>query len=253
MNVKSFCMKKSIPYSEVELKNGPFLKIYQFENLKKEQIVGVPDGCVDIQCVVKDGVPKVQVCGSFREGKKTITGTFDQCMGVKLRPGVVIKPLLGSMEYTVNNRLDVENYVKEADHLQSIFMDKIPLEERAVKINSLFETEEMATNNYIVEYLLKQLEDKKGYLSIGELIGTVGYSMRYTENLFKEYVGFSIKKYACIIRMQQAIGCLKNEQDADMEIYDVLGYYDQAHFSREFKKFTCLSPSRYKKSEIIIV
>lgn len=71
--------------------------------------------------------------------------------------------------------------------------------------------------------------------------------------MFKDYVGFSMKKYACIIRMQQAIGCLKKDKDADMEIYDMLGYYDQAHFSHEFKKFTCLSPGMYKKSEIIIV
>lgn len=253
MNVKSFCMKKSIPYCEVELHNSIFSKIYQFENLQKERIVGVPDGCVDIQCVMKDGNSKVQVCGSFREGRATITGTFDRCVGIKLKPGIVIKSLLGNMEYTINNRMAAEDYVNDTEYLQDIFMGEMPLEERAAQINQLFKKEELAANNYIVEYLLKRLEEKNGCVSISELIGTVGYSARYTENLFKDYVGFSMKKYACIIRMQQAIGCLKKDKDADMEIYDMLGYYDQAHFSHEFKKFTCLSPGMYKKSEIIIV
>ena len=60
-------------------------------------------------------------------------------------------------------------------------------------------------------------------------------------------IGMSIKQYSDIIRIQQAIyGIETNNLDF---IYENLGYYDQSHFIRDFKRYTLLTPSRFLVSE----
>ena len=62
-----------------------------------------------------------------------------------------------------------------------------------------------------------------------------------------------MKKYAGIIRIQKAIYYLQN--NLTYEIYERLGYYDQAHFIKDLKKNTSLTPNKFGKvnSELNIV
>ena len=54
-------------------------------------------------------------------------------------------------------------------------------------------------------------------------------------------MGFSIKQYIQIIRIQHTINVLQNKEGP----FNVssFGYYDQSHFIKEFKKYTLLLPS----------
>mgnify|MGYP004632730511 FL=1 len=45
--------------------------------------------------------------------------------------------------------------------------------------------------------------------------------------------------------MQAGIQYLLEQRDD--EIYSELGYYDQAHFIKDFKKFTTVTPNSFKK------
>ncbi|MBL4899627.1 MAG: AraC family transcriptional regulator, partial [Colwellia sp.] len=54
------------------------------------------------------------------------------------------------------------------------------------------------------------------------------------------------KQYARIIRMENARILLKNKSlQSFTEIGEVAGFYDQAHFIREFKSIIGLSPTAY--------
>lgn len=86
----------------------------------------------------------------------------------------------------------------------------------------------------------------KGNINIAKIAEEVGYNQRYLDRVFKEAVGVSMKKYAEIIRIQKAIYYLQNS--LTYEIYERLGYYDQAHFIKDFKKNTSLTPSRFERT-----
>lgn len=86
----------------------------------------------------------------------------------------------------------------------------------------------------------------KGNINIAKIAEEVGYNQRYLDRVFKEAVGVSMKKYAEIIRIQKAIYYLQNS--LTYEIYERLGYYDQAHFIKDFKKNTSLTPSRFERA-----
>jgi AraC-like DNA-binding protein len=120
-----------------------------------------------------------------------------------------------------------------------------------------------ATNNYLgsklttthhtrdkitahaVQYILTQ----KGNTDLDQLSDDCGISNRYLQQLFMEKVGFSPKFLIRIARFQQALNQLSRHEDASLtELTYRMGYYDQAHFIREFKEFTGTTPSQFQLS-----
>jgi AraC-like DNA-binding protein len=85
-----------------------------------------------------------------------------------------------------------------------------------------------------------------GMIRIQELAVQTGYSRRYLDMLFKEHVGLSPKSLASILRFQQLYQRWVQDHEAVFlrhEFYDY--YYDQAHFIKEFRRFTGYTPQRF--------
>jgi len=69
---------------------------------------------------------------------------------------------------------------------------------------------------------------------------------RRLERKFQQQVGISPKQLGKVIRLQQALTMLLNNKDDKlMDIAYASKYYDQAHFIRDFKEFTGVSPKEF--------
>jgi len=69
---------------------------------------------------------------------------------------------------------------------------------------------------------------------------------RRLERKFQQQVGLSPKQLGKVIRLQQALTMLLNNKDDKlMDIAYARKYYDQAHFIRDFKEFTGVSPKEF--------
>lgn len=66
------------------------------------------------------------------------------------------------------------------------------------------------------------------------------------ELLFQDSLGLSPKEFNNIIRIQAALEELKTNGSLTSLAYQ-LGFADQAHFTRTFKRFTGLTPKGYRK------
>ncbi|MBL4765665.1 MAG: helix-turn-helix transcriptional regulator [Colwellia sp.] len=98
----------------------------------------------------------------------------------------------------------------------------------------------------LVQHIAIKIKLNNGKNTIAETINDVGKSYRQIERLFKDSIGMTPKKYARIIRMENARTLLKNKNlQSFTEIGEVAGFYDQAHFIREFKSIIGLSPTAY--------
>ncbi len=100
-------------------------------------------------------------------------------------------------------------------------------------------------SNSIVDYSINLISQKHGLLKIKELERKTGYSRRYLDLLFRDYLGISPKTLSTIVRFQRFYRVLANNALSlpKNDIYEF--YYDEAHFIKEFKRYTGYSPSRF--------
>lgn len=98
--------------------------------------------------------------------------------------------------------------------------------------------------NHVTSFIRK----KRGNVNIAELAYNFNCSVSKLERNFRELTGITPKKYASIIRLKNAIKMGVHNIDL-MDITYILGYFDQAHFIKEFKSFTGHSPLEYFSSE----
>ncbi len=85
-----------------------------------------------------------------------------------------------------------------------------------------------------------------GQLSVGELSAQVNTNRRQLERKFSSAIGLSPKQLSKIIRLQAALKMLANNQFTSLSALAYENdYYDQAHFIRDFKEFTGMSPKLF--------
>ena len=84
----------------------------------------------------------------------------------------------------------------------------------------------------------------KGNIRIKELAAELNISQSPLEKRFRQTVGTSPKKFASIVRIKNTIQQYNPENSLTELGYEV-GFYDQAHFIKEFKTFTGDSPENF--------
>ncbi len=91
----------------------------------------------------------------------------------------------------------------------------------------------------IMENLCKNPE-----ISINELSFKSGFSLRSLERTFNKRIGLPPKKYTRIMRFQKAHKKISKEGLINLVTVALSsGYFDQAHFNREYKKLVGFNPS----------
>lgn len=97
-----------------------------------------------------------------------------------------------------------------------------------------------------VGWASRRLEETGGQFSIGALAAEIGWSRKHLIARFREQIGLPPKTMARIIRFQRAIRQLDGDNETHWAhiAYDC-GYYDQAHFNRDFREFTGCTPTQY--------
>jgi AraC-like DNA-binding protein len=86
---------------------------------------------------------------------------------------------------------------------------------------------------------LQQLECSGGRMAIHALADDIGWSQKHLIGQFRTYIGLAPKTVARVIRFDRAVQRL--QQPGAPRIADIAqecGYYDQAHFARDFREFT---------------
>jgi AraC-like DNA-binding protein len=73
----------------------------------------------------------------------------------------------------------------------------------------------------------------------------VGYTNRHLRRVFLDFVGAAPGDYLRLRRFNTALRHMRSSRNLT-EIALATGYYDQAHFCREFKEFAGLTPSAYR-------
>lgn len=98
----------------------------------------------------------------------------------------------------------------------------------------------------LVQYTGGWLEASHGAVPVGALSDAAGVSSNHLAAQFRAHVGVTPKRVARIYRFARLIASVDTLRPVDWsELALTAGYFDQAHFSKEFKDFTGRTPTEY--------
>ena len=95
-----------------------------------------------------------------------------------------------------------------------------------------------------LEWAWDRLLESDGAAPIGELAAELGWSRRHFAVRFRDELGMPPKALARLLRFERAVKRLRaGDELADLALE--AGYYDQAHFNRDFRAFAGITPTEY--------
>jgi AraC-like DNA-binding protein len=214
---------------------------WSMENITEDTIKFpvVPDGCIDI--VWENG--QIFLVGIMEIAMLVPIAPKDRYIGIRFRPGVIasllykdisqfndqmipLEEVAPTLTQDLQAILDNEQVVfEELDQLFVVLFDRITVEQRVLE-------------------MMEQIRESGGNASMQVLSDSSELSIKQLERLFVKHVGVTPKRFARIIRFSYTHKDLSQEGIVNL-CSKVLerGYYDQAHFNREYKRLTGYTPT----------
>lgn len=227
--VPNGCAKITLP-----LKNSLYVKNERLQQEHQEgkiKFVGISEEPVTIDTYDKDSgnlIVELTTQGAYRFASfamKDVVNmifSFDEVFGTE---GKMLQERIGN----------TDNVLEKAELLQQFLLKKLTT---------------LNHDQCIIDYTITAIQQSHGNISIRDLEKKTGYSKRYLSMLFHDFVGLTPKTVASIARFQyfHKLWALNPSPDfyrAELHRF----YYDQAHFIKEFKRFSGLAPRQYAEND----
>jgi AraC-like DNA-binding protein len=96
-----------------------------------------------------------------------------------------------------------------------------------------------------------RLRETHGAIAVAALAGELGWSRRHLAAQFREQIGLPPKLLARILRFDRVVALLRHQNpERWAEVAYACGYYDQAHFNRDFRQFAGATPTEFLASRL---
>lgn len=103
-----------------------------------------------------------------------------------------------------------------------------------------------APRHRAVLHALESFTREPGNITVGKVTADVGLSRRRLIEIFTEQIGMTPKIFCRLRRFQRALTEIHRIRTVTWtEIANGCGYYDQAHFIKDFKEFCGMTPGDY--------
>jgi AraC-like DNA-binding protein len=100
-----------------------------------------------------------------------------------------------------------------------------------------------------VATIVESIAADRGLLKVDDLVARHGIGKRALQRLFSEYVGVGPKWVIARYRLHEAIDRIADGQRVDWSTLALdLGYFDQAHFIRDFRRLVGRTPADYAQA-----
>ncbi len=97
-----------------------------------------------------------------------------------------------------------------------------------------------------VAFCMEKINRDPSLHTVDDLVRKTGWSHKHLLTVFDKFVGATPKAFVRIARFQKAVLSIGDQQQVQWQsvVHDC-GYYDQAHFIKDFKRFSGLTPEAY--------
>ncbi len=140
---------------------------------------------------------------------------------------------------------ELAHLIRQADGFEAVLETiKVKMIQVIREIKTRHKDKTSSTITLIKEYINQHFTED---ISLDKLAEVSGLSSSYLSQLFKNEVGISYIEYLTKKRVDYAKRLLMESEQSVSEICMMVGYLDQKHFFRTFKKHTKMSPTEYRK------
>ncbi|PCI60184.1 MAG: hypothetical protein COB37_10060 [Kordiimonadales bacterium] len=172
-------------------------------------------------------------------------------LGVRFTPIGAMHVLRSSMGGTADQILDLTAWSAQtkASLIERICEAPSPAARVLCMVHFLEQLLSETEPDLLVAAAAKHIEDVGGNHSQTSMLSFLETTERQLERRFANTLGTSPKRYARTIRFQRTLQVLENARASSLtDIALNHGFFDQSHFIRDFKEFSGLSPTAYRRS-----
>lgn len=95
----------------------------------------------------------------------------------------------------------------------------------------------------VSEYVTEHIHER---ITVHEIARELKLNASYLNSSFKKQTGDCISSFIQKSKVKKAQEMLEMRQYTITDIWTALGYFDQSHFNKHFKKFTGITPRQYR-------
>jgi AraC-like DNA-binding protein len=202
--------------------------------------------------VVIDGAGAGEVVGVMRSKFSRVLEGRGRAVGTKFRPGAFRAFVDRSVSRFTDERLDVREVFGSRGEALASAVARAEDDQRAIAaIESFFVACDPREDDAmrLVRSISARIADDRTVTRVDQILAELGIGARRLQRMFNEYVGVGPKWMIQRYRLLDAAERVGGGEIVDWARLALeLGYADQAHFIRDFKKLVGRSPADYARS-----
>ncbi len=245
----------------------PYVKYYWLCTCDEDVSMEVmyPSGCVELCIDISNGntirhfgersvkMPCMEVLGHFTQPTRASVTKGTTVLVTRFHPYAGALFFSNQASQFTNDSIDLcDIFNNESIELRDRLMEQPPLQQKiklleAFLMKRLKNGEKRMDKFKLVESLCSSIYDAEDSFRIENLAAQYGFSERYIQKLFLEWVGLTPKRFQSIHRFNKSLELIQSSNSTLTSIAHECGYYDQAHFIKEFKSYAGMTPKQPMK------
>lgn len=194
---------------------------------------------------------KAEVRGVMRGRFTRLLEGQGRVFGVKFKPGAFFPFWKSPVSQLSDKAIPVQKIFGAASEpfVQAVRNENDEAKRIAIAEEFLRERlPDLDENITLINRIIEAVIADRAILQVDALVAMFGLNKRAMQRLFSQYVGVSPKWVIKRYRLHEAVDQLANGRIVDWPSLALeLGYFDQAHFIKDFKALVGKSPAEYAK------
>jgi len=243
----------------------PFIKCYWTCRHPADVLeVMYPSGSIELCIDISDGntvrhrgnramrVPRLELLGHWTIPTQAAIVKGNTCLITQFHPYAASLFFPNAASDFTNESVDLcDIFSKETTDLYDRLMEQPSLQQKIVVLEEflvrrLIVNKKSHHNLKLIECLCNQVYGGDNSFNLQNLSVRYGFSERYIQKLFNSWVGLTPQKFFAVQRFNKSLDMIRSSSEPLTSIAFACGYYDQAHFIKEFKSYTGLTPTQVK-------